>query len=161
MAAEIRRSYNVPLRRGFRNAKRYKKTSRAISELRSFIQQHMKTQEVKIDKTLNVKVWEHGIRNPPHHIKVDVVKDAEGVARVYLEGQAPGAAKSEKAAEKEEAKKATEPAKKEEVKAEKEPVAKEDAKAPEEKPEAKPEESAKPAKETPKADKPAEEKKAE
>lgn len=158
MAAEIRRSYNVPLRRGFRNAKRYKKTSRAISELRSFLQQHMKTEDVKIDKALNVKIWEHGIRNPPHHIKVDVVKDEEGVARVYMEGGAPAAAKSAEKPANKPAKKET-PAKEEAKPAEKSEAPKAEEKPVEAKVPSKSEET--PAKEAPKADAPAEEKKAE
>ena len=46
----------------------------------------MKTTNVKIEKELNDELWKHGIKNPPHHIKITAVKDKEGVVRVNLFG---------------------------------------------------------------------------
>ena len=46
----------------------------------------MKTTNVKIEKELNDELWKHGIKNPPHHIKITAVKDKEGVVRANLFG---------------------------------------------------------------------------
>ena len=73
----------------------------------------MKSEDVKLSKKLNEHVWKHGIRNPPHHVKVTVSKDEKGVVNADLFGEekvskksAPKAAKVEekKAEVKEEAK---------------------------------------------------------
>ena len=67
MAEKLERTYNVPLRRGFIKAPIYKKAKKAVATLKEFMVQHMKVEEVKIGPELNKKIWERGIRNPPHH----------------------------------------------------------------------------------------------
>ena len=47
----------------------------------------MKTEDVKLTRELNEAVWKHGIKNPPHHIKVTVVKDEKGVATADVFGR--------------------------------------------------------------------------
>ncbi|MBT3836145.1 hypothetical protein HOD05_04785 [Candidatus Woesearchaeota archaeon] len=109
----IERVYNVPLRKEFRKVPRWKKTKKAVTALRQFLSKHMKSEDVKLSKKLNEHVWKHGIRNPPHHVKVTVSKDEKGVVNADLFGEekvskksAPKAAKVEekKAEVKEEAK---------------------------------------------------------
>jgi ribosomal protein L31E len=85
MADKIERTYNVNLRKGFIRTPRIKKAKKAVSTLRKFIIQHMKVDEVKIGPKLNDLIWQHGIKNPPHHVKVTAVKE-DKVARVELEG---------------------------------------------------------------------------
>jgi len=46
----------------------------------------MKSDDIKLGKELNDKLWEKGIQNPPHHVKVVVTKDDEGVVKAELEG---------------------------------------------------------------------------
>lgn len=84
--AKIERTYNVPLRRGFQKAPRYKRADRAVSTLRTFLKKHMKSEDVKIGKTLNNYLWFKGIKNPPHHVKVDVVKDDDDVVKAEMHG---------------------------------------------------------------------------
>ena len=79
----IERTYNIPLRREFLRSPRYRRAKRAGIALRTFLERHMKSEEVYIGKRLNEKIWEHGIKNPPHHVKVDVVKEDDG--KVYAE----------------------------------------------------------------------------
>ena len=31
-------------------------------------------------------LWEHGIKNPPHHVKVDAVKDDKNIIKAELTG---------------------------------------------------------------------------
>ena len=104
MAEKIERTYNIPLRRACSNAPIYKKTPKAVREVRSFLQKHMKSEDVKLGKHLNLMLWENGIRNPPHHIKVNVIKDAEGKVMAELFGKKieTGEEKETKAKKKEE-----------------------------------------------------------
>lgn len=82
----LERVYNVPLRKKYQKAPRWKRTKRAVTALKEFVFQHMKAKEVKIGKYVNLELWKHGIRNPPHHIKVNCKKDEEGIVNVELVG---------------------------------------------------------------------------
>ena len=82
----IERTYNVPLRKGFRNKAMYKKTKKAVTTLREFLEQHMKSNKVLIGKNLNEYLWKHGIKNPPHHVKVTVIKEDDGTVKAELLG---------------------------------------------------------------------------
>jgi len=71
----MERLYTIPLRKEFSKAPNYKRTSRAIKAIRQFIQKHMKCENVKIGKYLNLEMWKHGRKNPPPRIKVKAVKE--------------------------------------------------------------------------------------
>lgn len=104
----LERTYNVPLRKEYMKAPRWNRTKKAVTALRQFLAKHMKSEEVKLSKELNEEMWKHGIKNPPHHIKVKAVKDEKGVVKAELFGAEKPASKKEKKApaEKKEAKKA-------------------------------------------------------
>ena len=87
------RTYNVPLRKEYL-------TEKAVSALRKFIGHHMKSENVKIGKEVNEFLWHHGIRNPPHHLKVNAVKDKEGKVMIELFGVKKKEPKENKKAQK-------------------------------------------------------------
>ena len=80
----LERTYNVPLRKEYMKVPRWRRTQKAVSALRKFLTRHMKSENIKLSKELNEAVWKHGIRNPPHHVKVKVVKDDKGVVNADL-----------------------------------------------------------------------------
>jgi len=82
----LERTYNVPLRRGFGQAAKNKKAKRAVTTLRKFISRHMKSKDIKIGRHLNMKLWERGIKNPPHHVKVEARKEDTGTVFVDIVG---------------------------------------------------------------------------
>jgi len=82
----IERTYNVPLRKEYQKVPRWKRTKKAVTALRQFLQKHMKSDNVKLGKELNEKLWKHGIKNPPHHVKVTVTKDEKGEVKAELFG---------------------------------------------------------------------------
>jgi ribosomal protein L31E len=151
----LERSYNIPLRREWLKAPRWKRTKKAVKAAREFLQKHMKSDNVKLGKYLNEYIWNHGGSNPPHHIKVNVTKDSEGMVIAELEGAPKPEIKEEKpkkGVEKKAEEKKEEASKKEEPKdEEKKPeVKKEEPKKEEVKEEKKPA----PKKEAPKKEKP-------
>jgi large subunit ribosomal protein L31e len=92
MAAEkkspsIERTYTIPLRKEFMKVPRWRKTKKASAALKQFLQKHMKTEDVKVSPSINEYVWKHGIKNPPHHVKVTVTKDEKGVVKADLFGK--------------------------------------------------------------------------
>ena len=86
MIEMVERIYNVPLRKAFQKAPRYKRAKRAINTIKIFLKKHMKSEDIKLGKHLNLKVWEHGIKNPPHHVKINVTKDDKDVVKAELVG---------------------------------------------------------------------------
>lgn len=82
----IERTYTIPLRKEYMKAPRYKRTPRAVKAVRDFLQRHMKSEIVLLGKHLNDELWKHGIRRPPHHLKVTVQKDEKNVVKAELFG---------------------------------------------------------------------------
>ncbi len=82
----IERTYNIPLRREYLKAPRWNRTKKAVRALRQFLVKHMKSPDVRLGVQLNQELWKHGIRNPPHHIKVLASKTKEGVVTAELFG---------------------------------------------------------------------------
>lgn len=93
MAEKLERTYVIPLRKEFQKAPRYKRAKKSITAIREFISKHMKSDDVKIGRYLNEKVWQHGIKNPPTKVEVKAVKEEETV-KVELLG-APEEVKEE------------------------------------------------------------------
>lgn len=84
--AKIERTYNIPLRTSFRNVPEYKRAKKAVNAVKRFIEQHMKSDKIKLGNNLNKKLWQNGIKNPPHHVKVTALKEDDGLVRVELFG---------------------------------------------------------------------------
>lgn len=84
---EEERLHTINLRKEFNKVASYKRSKKAIIALKEYISQHMKVpiKGIKIGKELNLKIWEHGRKNPPAKIKVkSMVKDSK--AYVELPG---------------------------------------------------------------------------
>ncbi len=101
----LERVYTIPLRRETLKVPPFRKANKAAKAVREFISKHMKSTNVSIGKYLNLKIWEHGAKNPPHHVKVNAVKDDKGKVTVELVGapkEMPKAEEKKKPAKKEE-----------------------------------------------------------
>ena len=94
------RDYIVPLRKEWLKAPHYKRAKKAVTAVKQFLTKHMKATEVKVGKYMNKEIWKRGIKNPPHHIKVNASKDAEGVVAAEIEGAPVEKAPEEKKEEK-------------------------------------------------------------
>ncbi len=75
----MERTYNVPLRKAFRNTPDHKKAKKAITALRNFVKKHMKAENVRLGQHVNQHIWQNGMKNPPHHVEVDCVKEGDTV----------------------------------------------------------------------------------
>ncbi|MDR3222488.1 MAG: 50S ribosomal protein L31e [Methanobrevibacter sp.] len=80
----MERVYTIPLRK-VKNVQRTIRAPRAIREVQNFLKKHMKTEEVKIDSSVNEKIWARGIKKIPSKIKIKAIKDDDGVVNVTLE----------------------------------------------------------------------------
>ena len=71
----------VPLKKARRGSKR-RFAPKAIVYLKAFVGRHMKAEEVIVGASLNQKIWERGIKNPPRRIEVVIARSVE--ARVLI-----------------------------------------------------------------------------
>ena len=79
----LERIYSIALRRQTLKVPPFMKANKAAKSVRQFISKHMKSENVLLGRYLNLKIWEHGARSPPHHVKVSAIKDAKG--KVFVE----------------------------------------------------------------------------
>lgn len=79
----MERVYVIPLKE-VKNVPRTIRSPRAVRYVKEFIKRHMKTDYVKIDASLNEKIWERGIQKIPPKIKVKAIKDEDGTVAVTL-----------------------------------------------------------------------------
>ena len=109
----MERIYTIPLRKEFQKAPSYKRTKKAVTAVREFLQKHMKNKEVRIGQYLNMELTARGRKNPPHKVKVNVWtekikinnKDVE-VAKAELFGAPVATEKTQTKTEKQSAMKA-------------------------------------------------------
>lgn len=89
----MERTYTIPLRSECLKVPIFLRARKSIKAIRNFTMKHMKVEDVKIGKYLNLKIWERGSRHPPSKVQVviEVVSEKKGAkelkfARVELVG---------------------------------------------------------------------------
>jgi large subunit ribosomal protein L31e len=145
---EEEKIFNIPLRKAFEE-RRNKRAKYASKIARDFLIKHMKTQDIKIGKSINEAIWKRGINKPPRQVRIHVLKE-EGIVYAELLGVEIKTPSKEEIKKKEEKKKEKEKKIKEERKERKKKTIQEEiqeevkGKAPEVPSETKPEEKEKP-----------------
>ncbi|MAG91857.1 hypothetical protein CMO83_04220 [Candidatus Woesearchaeota archaeon] len=79
----MERTYVIPLRRQTLKTPYYRKAKKAVRTVKEFITRHMKSDNISVGRYLNLKIWEHGIKNPPNKVKIIATKDDKG--KVFVE----------------------------------------------------------------------------
>jgi len=79
----MERVYIIPLR-DVKRVPRTIRSPRAVRLVREFLQRHMKSDDIKIDSSVNEKIWERGIQKVPPKIKVKATKEEDGSVSVTL-----------------------------------------------------------------------------
>lgn len=77
------RIYTIPLRNA-KSAPRWKRSKRAITEVKIFLDRHTKAEEILLDRSINEKIWERGAKKPPSKIRVKVAETEEGFVEAKL-----------------------------------------------------------------------------
>ncbi len=70
--------YTIPLRKVYRTKPSYKRANKAVQTLLAYLRKHTKTENVKLDDSLNRRIWSRGASKPPRSVQVKAVKDSEG-----------------------------------------------------------------------------------
>lgn len=79
----MERVYVIPLRKA-KDVPRTIRAPKAVRIVQEFLQKHMKSEEIKLDASVNEKLWERGIQKIPSKIKVKAIKDEDGSVAVTL-----------------------------------------------------------------------------
>jgi len=74
----VERIYTINLKKAVLKVPRWKRANRAVAFVKEFLKRHMKVDEVKLDKSINEKIWERGAQKPPKKIRIKVVEVEEG-----------------------------------------------------------------------------------
>lgn len=77
--------YTIPLR-DVKNAPRWRRANKAMSIIRAYLVKHMKAEveNIRIDKSINEKVWERGSEKPPSFIRVRAAKYGDDIVWAEL-----------------------------------------------------------------------------
>ena len=98
--ALLERTYTIPLRKQYMKAPKYKRAKKAATAGKAFLVRHMKSEDVRLGRHLNMELWKHGMKNPPCRIKITCQRDDKGVVRAELHGKPIEAAIETKAEKK-------------------------------------------------------------
>jgi large subunit ribosomal protein L31e len=81
---EDERIYTIPLRDVTNNSPSTKRAPRAMRKIRDFLKRHTKSDNIKIDNSINEKVWERSLNKIPARIRVKVVKEDDMVIATLI-----------------------------------------------------------------------------
>jgi large subunit ribosomal protein L31e len=75
--------YIIPLR-DVQHTPRWERGKRAMKAIRDFLAQHMKSEEIRLDQSINEAVWARGSHKPPSRIRVRAMKFEDGQVEAEL-----------------------------------------------------------------------------
>ncbi|MGZ4906243.1 MAG: 50S ribosomal protein L31e [Halobacteriota archaeon] len=77
--------YTIPLR-DTKKAPRWRRSKRAVTEIRAYLAQHLSAEPhmVKLDSSINERIWARGSGNPPSTITVRAMKFEDGVVEAEI-----------------------------------------------------------------------------
>jgi large subunit ribosomal protein L31e len=80
------RIYTIPFSKVVygRKIPRAKRTPRAMRHLRSFIQRHLRSENIVITSEVNEFMWTRGIQHPPRRIRIRAVKTEDDIVTIFL-----------------------------------------------------------------------------
>jgi large subunit ribosomal protein L31e len=82
----VERVYSIRLKHKLKRYPRWLRAKKAMRYLRKFLSRHMKTEpeKIKLDPSINLKIWERGAQKPPAKIRIRAVKFDDGVVEAEL-----------------------------------------------------------------------------
>jgi large subunit ribosomal protein L31e len=78
------RIYTVTLKQNTLTAPKWRRTKKAVTILREYLEKHTKSDNIRISRWVNEHLWSKGGKNPPSKISVKVTKEKDNVINVEL-----------------------------------------------------------------------------
>jgi large subunit ribosomal protein L31e len=98
--------FTIPLREAY-DKPRTARAKKATNIVRDFLIRHMKSEKVKLGKSINEAIWKRGIQKPPRKVRIHAVKEEDVIYTELLgiEIKTPSKEELKKKEEKKEKKK--------------------------------------------------------
>ncbi len=82
----VERVYSIRLKHKMKRYPRWLRAKKAMRFIRNYLSRHMKVEpdKIRIDPSINEKVWERGAQKPPAKIRIRAVKFEDGVVEAEL-----------------------------------------------------------------------------
>ncbi|RLI71955.1 50S ribosomal protein L31e [Archaeoglobales archaeon] len=82
----IERIYSIRLRQKMKKYPRWLRAKKSVKYIRNFLSKHMKADinNVKLDASINEKIWERGSQKPPARLRIRAVKFDDGSVEAEL-----------------------------------------------------------------------------
>src|SRR3972149_3526352 len=84
MSQELERVYTINLGKVLLSPNN-QRAKRAVNMVKEYARHHMKTEEIKIEESVNHQIWKRGIKHPPRKIRVRMTKTDEGFVILTLD----------------------------------------------------------------------------
>jgi len=82
----LERVYSIRLKHKMKRYPRWLRSKKAMKYIRTFLSKHMKAdpEKIRLDSSINEKVWERGAQKPPTRIRIRAVKFDDGIVEAEL-----------------------------------------------------------------------------
>lgn len=75
--------YIIPLGR-VKRVPRWRRSAKAMKDIREFLCQHMKSTDVKLALSINETIWARGSQRPPARVRIKAMKFEDGQVKAEL-----------------------------------------------------------------------------
>jgi large subunit ribosomal protein L31e len=76
--------YTINLSRIYETKPRYRRSSKAVQEIKRFLMRHTHSSNIRIDHSLNELIWKRGSKKPPRRVQIRAIKTEEAVTASLL-----------------------------------------------------------------------------
>jgi len=66
--------FTIPLRDAF-GKQRIKRSKKAVNIVKKYLERHMKSDNIRIGKSINENIWKSGAKKPPRKIRIHAIKE--------------------------------------------------------------------------------------
>jgi len=70
--------FTINLRKLTLNERKWQKSKKSVAMVKRFLKRHMKTDEIKLDKSITEEIWKRGCDKPPAKIRIKAYETEEG-----------------------------------------------------------------------------------
>ncbi|OGI12072.1 50S ribosomal protein L31e [Candidatus Micrarchaeota archaeon RBG_16_36_9] len=86
--------FTIPLREAY-DKPRTTRAKKATNIVRDFLKKHMKSENIKLGKSINEAIWKRGIQKPPRRVRIHAVKEGDIIYTELLGVEIKTASKEE------------------------------------------------------------------
>ena len=65
--------YTINIRKAIAKVPRWEKSKRSVAAVKNYLKKHMKSDEVRIGKSITEEIWKGGNQNPPKSIRIHAI----------------------------------------------------------------------------------------